>query len=125
MEYTITIDHKNKLIYYKHVGKLKMQDIGLVWDELLKLDEFTQGAYDLLSDYREAVFDMNPEEVYDIVNVLDVMGSVLNEKKQAILVNDPYSTAGSILFEKISNKELAFTTKIFSTEKAALEWLQI
>lgn len=123
MKYTISLDHTNKIIRYKHAGKLKMQDIGMVWDDFLKMEEFTQGGYNLLSDYREAVFDMDMDEVYEIVHILDSMGSLLDGKKQAILVHDPYSTAGSILFEEISEKELAFVIKIFSTETAALKWL--
>lgn len=123
MKYAISLDHDNKIIRYKHVGKLKMQDIGMAWDDFLKMEEFTQGGYHLFSDYREAVFDMEMDEVHDIVNILDSMGPVLNGKKQAIVIEDPYSTAGSILFEQISQKKLAFMIKIFSTEPAAMKWL--
>lgn len=123
VNYSISLDHDNKIIRYKHVGKLKMQDIGQAWDDFLKIEEFTQGGYNLLSDYSKAIFDMDMDQVYEIVNILDSMGPILHGKKQSIIIQDPYSTAGSILFEQISQKQLIFKIKIFSTETAALKWL--
>jgi hypothetical protein len=123
MEYTFSLDHKNKIIRYKHSGKLKMEDLGKAWDDFLKIEEFTLGGYNLLSDYTEAIFDMGVEAVDEIVKILDSMGPVLHGKKQSIIVEDPYSMAGSILFEKISHNKLAFKIKIFSTEEAALKFL--
>lgn len=123
MKYTIIIDHENKIIRYKHVGKLKMEDIGKAWEDFLKLEEFTQGGYNLLSDYNEAIFEMDMETVDEIVKTLDSMGSILHGKKQSIIIKDPYSTAASILFEEVSRHKLAFKIKVFSTETAALNWL--
>ncbi len=123
MSFTISLDHDNKLVRYRHSGNLKMEDIGMAWDNFLNMKEFVHEKYNLLSDYRDAVFDMDIDEAYKIISILDSMGSTLDDKKQSIIVKDPYSTAGSILFEQLSRQQLNFKIKIFSTEKAALEWL--
>lgn len=123
MNYSISPDSDLKIIRYKHTGKLKQEDIGKAWEEFLQMDEFVHQGYHLFSDYRDAIFDMDMEEVYQIVDKLKAMGQVLDGKKQSIIVTDPYSTAGSILFEEIVKSKINFKIKIFSTENAALKWL--
>lgn len=125
MNYNITPDHELKIIRYTHSGKVKKDDIGQAWNELLHMKEFIREGYNLLSDYRHAVFDMDIDEIYDIVDILDAMGTVLHGKKQSLIVMDPYATAGSILFEEITQRKLKFRIKIFSTLDAALNWLLV
>ena len=125
MNFTISIDHEKKIVCYKHTGKIKIQNLGMAWDQILQLEEFTSKKYNLLSDYRQATFDMEIDQVQEIIDILQEMGPVLHGKKQSIIVTDPYSTAGSILFEQLSMQELEFKIKIFSTKKAAIEWLQL
>lgn len=123
MNYNITPDHELKIIRYTHSGNIKKEDIGQAWDILLHMEEFTRKGYNLLSDYRNAVFDMEMDEIYEIVDILESMGPVLYDKKQSLIVKGPYSTAGSILFEEISHRKLKFQIKIFSTSEAAINWL--
>lgn len=123
MNYTITPDHELKIIRYTHSGKINKEDIGKAWEDLLNMAEFTHGSYNLLSDYRNATFNMDIDEVYEIVDILEGMGPILHGKKQSLIVRDPYSTAGSILFEEISQRKLKFKIKIFSTPDAAVSWL--
>jgi len=125
MNFSIEPDHHLKIIRYKHSGHIKEQDLGMAWEKLLQMKEFVQEGYNLLSDYRDAIFDMKIDEVYEIVDTLEKMGPILDGKKQSIIVQDPYSTAGSILFEEISQRKLKFRIKIFSTDEAALHWLSI
>jgi hypothetical protein len=123
MKYNIEIDHHNKIVHYQHSGKIKQNEIGEVWDQLLQLKEFTQQGYNLLSDYRLGVLDMHIKETYEIVETLKKLNPILTGKKQAILIDDQYSTAGAILFEDLINTETGFIVKIFSTHEAALIWL--
>lgn len=45
MKYSIEIDHKLKLIRYKQSGEIKAEEIGLAWNDFLKMPEFTQFKY--------------------------------------------------------------------------------
>lgn len=125
MNYSITPDPQLNIIRYTHSGHVSKEDIGQVWDKLLKMKEFIHDGFNLLSDYRDAVFDMDIEEIYEIVDILEEMGPVLHGKKQSLVVKDPYPTAGSILFEEVSQRKLKFKIKIFSTLDAAIHWLTI
>lgn len=48
---------------------------------------------------------------------------VVRGKKQALIIDDPYSAAGSMIFESDVYKKVGFNVKIFSTEEAAIKWL--
>ncbi|WP_297089526.1 hypothetical protein [uncultured Draconibacterium sp.] len=124
MNYSVTSDHSRKLILYKHNGILEEKDIGYVWvNEFLKMPEFTAGGYNLLSDYTEARFKMTPNDVSLIVDFMRNIVDIVNGKKQGIVINDPFSTAASLLFEQEVNREIGFRVKVFSTKEAALKWL--
>lgn len=124
MNYSIKVDHELKIIRYKHSGKLSFTDIGEAWGEFLSLKEFTEGKYNLLSDYREAIFDMKVEQIDDIIEFMRGIKQIVRGKKQSIIIHDPYSTAGSIIFSNKVYQEIGFEIKIFSTEPAAIGWLE-
>lgn len=123
--FSIEPDHDLKIIRYIHSGRLTYDDIGQAWAQLLSMPEFTAMKYNLLSDYRKAIFDMELEEADKIVEFMKTIEPVVRGKKQCLVVEDPYSTAGSILFQQKVYQEVGFRVKTFSTIKAAEEWLML
>jgi len=123
MKYSINIDHDLKIIRYKHSGVIAAEDIGQAWQEFLSLDEFTQEKYNLLSDYRNAKFDFSYRKISEIVNFMVNIKDIVKGKRQALIVDDPHATAGSMLFEASVYKEVGFIIQVFTTENAALRWL--
>jgi AAA+ ATPase superfamily predicted ATPase len=123
MEYTIDIDHDLKLIIYRHSGLLTTENIGEVWAQFLTMPEFTQMKYNLLSDYRKSKFLFVVEEVTEIVNFMRNIEAIVRGKKQALILDDPRSTAASMLFEQKVYEEVGFYVQVFSTEEVALVWL--
>lgn len=123
MNYSISTDHKLKIIRYKHAGLINSEDIASAWSVFLSLNEFTQLKYNLLSDYSNGKFNIPIEEIPKIVEFMKVIKDVVNGKKQALIVDDPYSAAASMLFEESVYLEVGFKVKLFSTETAALKWL--
>jgi len=123
MKYTINIDHKLKIIRYKHSGIILFEDIGDAWKELLELMEFTQLNYNLLSDYRDGKFDMGIDSVEKIVGFMKTIEPIVRGKKQSLIIDEPYAVAGSMLFGNEVYKEVGFDVKVFSTEDGALSWL--
>jgi aminoglycoside phosphotransferase family enzyme len=95
-----------------------------VWqNEFLSRKEFTQLGYHLLSDYREATFQLPPAFIPELINFMKSIRHIVEGKKQSIIVEDPQSTAASLVFENQVNAEVGFRVKIFSTPQAALQWL--
>lgn len=124
MKYTVDIDHELKIIRYAHSGIIQAEEIAYVWEnEFLKMKEFTELKYDLYSDYSNAKFDIPVEFLPELMEFMESIKPIIKGKKQSIIVDDPYSTAASLLFENEANKEIGFLVKIFNTKKAALEWL--
>lgn len=124
MDYSINIDNDLKIIRYKHSGVLGFNDIGAAWEEFLGLKEFTEKKYNLLSDYRGATFNMKVEKIGDIIEFMKGIRHIVNGKRQSIIIHDPYSTAGSMIFSNKVFDEIGFEVKIFTTEDAAIKWLQ-
>jgi hypothetical protein len=124
MNYRILIDHQSRLIQYSHVGIINLEDIGSAWAEFKELKEFTALKYNLLTDYSEAKFDMKLDDLDKITDHLVSQRDILNNKKQAIILSEPLSTALSMLFKGKIIKQIGFNVEIFSTKEGALKWLE-
>jgi len=123
MNFSISIDHDNKLIHYKHWGVITRKDIGAAWMQFLQLEEFTAGKYNLLSDYSKGRYQMATNEVDMITNHLAGLSHILRGKKQAIIVQEATSTAISMIFEGEVIRKVGFIVQTFSTVEAGLHWL--
>ena len=123
MNYSISVDHELKIIRYKHAGTITADDIGQAWQECLGMKEFTQLKYNLLSDYRGGKFDMPIKKVKEVVGFMVNIKDIVKGKRQALIVDDPFSTASSMMFEADVYKEVGFIVNVFTTENAALNWL--
>jgi hypothetical protein len=59
----------------------------------------------------------------EMIKFMRKIGAHVKGRKQALIVDSPYSVAGSIVFKNKVYKEIGFDVKVFSTEPAALKWL--
>jgi hypothetical protein len=82
-----------------------------------------QLKYNLLSDYKACKFEIKLSQLSGIIEFLRAIENIVKGKKQALIVDNPYSVATSILFKNKVYKEIGFNVKVFSTEPAALKWL--
>jgi len=123
MKYSISIDHNLKIIKYRHQGIITAEEIENVWTEFLQMKEFTELKYNLFSDYRNSKFDIPPEFLPELMNYMESIKDIVRGKKQSLIVEDPYSTAVSVLFENEVNAKIGFIVKVFSTPSEALKWL--
>lgn len=123
MKYSINIDHELKLIKYKHSGLIYSEDIEKAWNMFLTFPEFTNLKYNLFSDYRDGKFQIPRQDLSNIIHFMEKIENIVRGKKQALIVDEPYSVAASILFENAVNEKVGFNVQIFNTENAALKWL--
>ena len=123
MRFSIKLDHDLKIVSYTHSGKIELNDIGSAWQQFLSMPEFTEQKYNLLSDYRDAVFNFPSAMVKDILDYLVNLEHILRGKKQVLLVDNPGNTAISMLLEADVNFKIGFIVRVFTDEQAALNWL--
>lgn len=123
MNYSIKIDHDLRIIRYKHAGLIKKEEIEAAWGEFLQMKEFTHFRYNLLSDYRDGKFDIDLGEIPYIIEFMRAIENIVRGKRQALIIDDAYSTAGSKLFEIEVYSKVGFIVQLFSTEEAAVNWL--
>lgn len=123
MNYNLEINHEIKLIWITYSGVVEKQDLAEVWRHLLSLKEFTSLKYNLLSDYRNSKFDISVDDTDGMWQFLESIKSILNGKKECAILNNPYDTAISMLFQIKTLKKLGYSVKLFSTEEAALKWI--
>jgi hypothetical protein len=123
MSFTISIDDSHKIVHYKHIGIIGLEDIGKAWAEMLKLEEFTNLNYNLLSDYTQATFDLTVENIEEITGFLYNLKHILKNKKQAFIVANPNDTALAMLFEAEVYEKVGFVVGTFTTKEAALKWI--
>jgi hypothetical protein len=123
MKYSINVDHKLRLIRFRHSGLINVEDYYEAWNELLALKELTKLKYNLISDYSNGKFQIPVKYLPEIIDFMQEIKNIVREKKQALIVNEPYSVAVSMLFAEKVNVKTRFNIEVFSTETAALKWL--
>ena len=123
MSYSIKIDHEKKYIHYSHDGLIKRKEIGDVWIELSNIKEFSTGKYNLLSDYRNGIFNFSVKDINVIEEFLKSKKEMLEGKKNSVIVDNPADTVIGFLFENNMSKEINFHVKTFSTLNAAISFL--
>jgi hypothetical protein len=123
MPFSMEIDHKLKIIINTYTGTITKEDLAKVWRHLLSLKEFTELKYNLLSDYRNSNFDISIKEEGSMLQFLMSIKNILDGKKEGAILSNPKDTALSMLLQKEIYKKIRYWVKLFSTEKAALNWL--
>jgi hypothetical protein len=119
--YKIEIDHQLKIIRYTHSGFIQRSEMGLAWQEIMGISEFTSSDYHLLTDFRGADFRFTKIDRDVVWKFLESIKPILCKKVEAVLVDNPVPTAISMLFEFETEKRIGFKVKSFSTEQAALK----
>ena len=87
------------------------------------MKEFTEMGYNLISDYSEGSFDFNVSELFVIDDFLHSIKTLLNKKKNAVIVNNPLDTVISVIYQEKAEQELGFSVKTFYTLEAAIAFV--
>ena len=116
-------DHEQKIIY-----EILKGDITL--NELLQLernkfnDPEHNASYSVILDIREANFRFsNVEKEIFYESIKDYTANLNMNRKCAILTNNPQEVVISELFKLRMSQSSPMNIKIFSTETAAMEWI--
>ncbi len=77
----------------------------------------------VILDFRRASFKGKPDDLKMIIKKLKEHNRKFEIIKLAIILQNPYETAISIIFQKMANEISNLFINVFSTEQAALSWL--
>ncbi len=121
--YTVELSKSEKIIKYQVIGTIEKSDIGVGWREVFNMLEFSEMGYDILADYSHADFKFTIADTKVLDSILNASSSKVPGKKIAVIVKMPYSTAISMIVKEKFHADLNYNAMIFSTQEAALMWL--
>ena len=119
------IDEKNNLLIRRFIGDMGTEDIIFSWEEILGLKITSKIPSGLVTDLRNANVKIKIEELNKITDYLSKNINIIKTIKLAILADNPQQCVLSMLAKNMftENKPYVYV-KIFSTEEAALNWMQ-
>jgi len=122
MPFSYSRDKNNGVLVKRGIGKLKLAEIFSSWDDMMNnyLSSDEENINGIILDYRDAEFDVNIGQNEEIVDIFKKHKEVLSRYKIAILTSRPDNIALPLI---VSSKVEGYLYEIFSTEEAALEWL--
>lgn len=118
MNYRFVVSPDKMLITLEYTGEI---DIDTFKAGLIRLSEseLFNEKYGILIDLRSATFSFNAPDIENIVSLYNLIFTD-SDSKSSLLVNTALETAFFLVF---LNSNIVRETRIFSTEKAALQWL--
>lgn len=119
----LSLDHHQEIIFRKFKSALTLEDIRESWNEILKMDEFVNYNYDLISDYRNADLKIKFRQIWEVVAFYIKNKDKLKGSCHAVVTDSPRPAAFSTFFERNYDTIIPMNYKTFATTEEALQWL--
>jgi hypothetical protein len=103
-------------------GKITFEDIVDYITQLRNIEKFPKRLL-ILSDCVHGRFSFTSEEDQLIAGIVKQYAPAFEQIKDAIIVDDPRTTAYSVLYRNASAYIPNYQFEIFSTRQAAIDWL--
>ncbi len=122
--YIRNVDHDKKINYEKFIGELSILDIIESRKAIVYSDDY-QDSHHILLDIREAVITDFIQNISIFFDFVDEFSKIRNiNRKCAVLTIKPVDVVDSELVKmNLSRVKPELKIEIFSTESAALNWL--
>jgi hypothetical protein len=117
-----SFNEKSGILETKYTGVLKIEDIIGHYTRINDDDSLPRDLR-VVIDCRGTKFDLKAQEIvlsYDAVRKALIN---YNYIKEAILVDKPHETVVAMMFEKDHSDFDSYSFRVFSTDKAARDWL--
>ena len=121
----VDIDYQKKLIHYKQWGKVCLDEIRQARFEMVRIAEGKAGQYHFLTDLRDMEPDFTVEDFPFIWHFVDQHENMFQGRLEAVLVTKPMVCAYGVLIKEELKKRVGYEISLFTTEEAALWWLQM
>ncbi len=120
---SIELNDKQEIIYYQHYGTLGKNSIFDAWNKVLALLVRKGTNYNLILDYRGALFGFSTSEIDDIVKFFYCRINLLHGKKIAGITNNVQEAAIIKLIKTLKEKETYIQVQMFQTIEGAYHYL--
>lgn len=110
----------SKIFYKYYLGNISFEDIQKSWNYIISNQLMPNESTGIIIDYRDATIQMEPKEHSKISQFYHDNIETFRSKKIAILIEDPKDIVIPML---VRLKDDGYTSKTFSTEKAAISWI--
>jgi len=109
-----------RILYKYYYGSISMEDIKSSWLHAFENNIIPNETSGFILDYRNATFDMEIDEHEAIADFYKNNLAVFQDKKIAIISDEPKAIVIAILTE---SKDDGYYSKPFSTVEAAIAWI--
>jgi len=117
-----TYDHLAKITFTTMSGEINLRilrsELSLIWSST----EYNPD-YSVLVDLRYATFDLDTNDIPEVLEIFSAMPGKKKNRKFALLTATPQQVALSTMFGQNIKARYPFIVEVFSTQEAALNWL--
>lgn len=110
----------SKIFYKYYIGNISFEDIQNSWNHIISNQLMPTESIGIIIDYRDATLQMEPKEHSKITKLYRDNIETFRGKKIAIITEDPKDIVIPML---VRIKDDGYSSKPFSTEKAAVSWI--
>lgn len=110
------------IIESRLTGMVTVEEVFQYINKLKDLDKYPKRML-ILTDSIHGRFEFSEEEDRQMVRLVTKYITSFDLIKDAIIVDDPRTTAFSILFRRAASSLPNYHFEVFSTREAALKWL--
>jgi hypothetical protein len=120
---TSSYNREENIIYVKRLDEIGIQDL-LTYINRIDQDFQHLGNLYILDDFRNSTSKYEANDFPDLIGEIQKRIFKYNEVRLAIVVDVPFDTALSILYEELSKAIENYNYRTFSTMEAAKSWLK-
>lgn len=113
---------EKRLIIEYYGGHIVLEEIIVLKDREV-VDPHYDSSFDIIDDFRDATFNIDPADVKEYVNYV-VKGKNYGKRNTVFLTDNPEQVVISTLFDNYKNS-LPINVKIVSTIKIAIEFVSL
>ncbi len=117
----LSFDYQENILNVKPLGSINLVDILNGYENLINNKSLPK-ELKILVDYRETVINISEDELPFIIEKVEILLENFISIKQAIIHDNPKSTAFAMLIS-LHIKSEKYRLQIFSTIESAKRWL--
>ncbi len=117
----VNFNEEKGILFAKYEGEITLYDI-IAYINFTKLNREFPRDLKILSDARNAIFKIKPDDLDIVINENNKSLNKYNYIFDAILLDSPNETALSILYKRLAKND-KYKFEVFVSEANAISWL--
>ncbi len=118
--YKFELNSELNILYKNYYGPISIENIFSSWEYAFNNEVIPNDVKGFILDFRKSSFDFKTERFIEIVDFYKRNIEIYGGKKVALISTNPSDLVIPILF---NSKDKGYSSKSFSTQEAALDWI--